>query len=143
MLVVHKASHVDHVADAVIQAVLEAHKETENPDGKVLVVEVPLPEDMRLACRLRGPAVGDPPVPEDEVVYVIREGRDWPSRMVLRPPVFTAVLTVVMGPYGGDPLVLYTCYPGPAAPKEPGDPGLLLEEKDAAIKFWAEHALCG
>lgn len=46
-----------------------------------------------------------------------------------------------MGPFGGDPCVLYTVVGGPAAPKELADPYLTAEERPAAEAFWREHAL--
>jgi hypothetical protein len=54
----------------------------------------------------------------------------------------TRQLTIVAGPHGDEPCVLYTAYGGPEAPREPGDPDIPGHSaRDAAAVFWADHAL--
>lgn len=104
---------------------------------------VELPDDLPpIACGLHGPAVGDEPVPEDEVSYAVRGGRPGASRMCSRLPRLTRTISVIAGPHAADPLVLYTAFGGPVAPREPFDPGLMTEQAKAESRdFWAEHAL--
>ncbi len=105
-------------------------------------------------CALVGPAAGDAAV-ADADAYIARRGdRRWLSRCVARPELpRTRMITVIGGPHGDEPCVLYTVYGGPQAPREPGD--LELELRSAAadrvaglraklaesIAFWAVHAL--
>lgn len=90
---------------------------------------------------LYGPAVGDPPVPEDEVHYSARGDRGGKSRMVNKPMRKTSKVTVIVGPHGEDPAVLYTAFGGPLAPKEPTDPTLESDKKEESEQFWSQHAL--
>lgn len=104
---------------------------------------VELPAELPpLACGLHGPLVGDAPVLEFEVTYRQRGDRPGSSRLCSRPVRPTRLLTVIAGPEGEDPCVLYTAFGGPAAPREPFDPslgeGAVLE---ASRSFWAVHAL--
>lgn len=95
-----------------------------------------------LPCALRGPAMGEPPVGSDApVVYERRGGRAYDSRLVDWERTTTRLVTVIAGPHEGHPCVLYTAYGGPLAPKEPGDPTLKPEEREASEAFWSEHAL--
>jgi len=95
-------------------------------------------------CGLYGPAMGDPPVGEQEVRYAQRTPDRPPSRLVdrLAPRPDDRVTFVVLR--GATPTLL-TAYAGPSAPREPGDPSLPDQgpEREEAVKFWAEHALCG
>jgi hypothetical protein len=142
MLVIHPESHVDHVPESVIEAVTLAFADVANPDKRVLIETLELPEAAgSVACALYGPAIGDPPVSEDEVQYQIRPGRSWPSRTVARPVRQTRTLTLIAGPHDGHDLVLYTCYGGPAAPMEVDDPNLKEEDRPASVEFWKVHAL--
>ena len=113
-----------------------------NPDRRILIETFELPEEAgTVACALYGPALGDPPVSEDQVQYRVRPGRSWPSRTVARPVRPTRTLTVVAGPHGGDDLVLFTCHGGPAAPPEVNDPNLEPADRAASLAFWNDHAL--
>lgn len=107
--------------------------------GSRIVLSRKLPDGQMVPCRLYGPAVGDPPVQEGEVVHNRQEGREYISRLIAKPARQSDTLTLVAGPRDGNPLVLFTAFGGPATPPEPGDP----ECKDvaASTKFWAEHAL--
>lgn len=97
-----------------------------------------------LPCALRGPAVGDPRVGSDAPVFFQKRGsRPYESRMVSWASTRTRLVTVIAGPHKGYPCVLFTAYGGPLAPKEPGDPELKPEEREASERFWAEHALAG
>jgi len=104
---------------------------------------VELPRELApVECDLYGPSVGDPPVSESDVTYLVRGNRPGASRVVRRVPRLTRTLTVIAGPHGDEPVVLYTAYGGPAAPREPFDGSLRTkEEKQASRDFWAVHAL--
>jgi hypothetical protein len=133
---------VDHVDPNVINYLVGHFADAVNPQGEKRVVTLTAPHELTVPCGLYGPAVGDPPIPESDVVYGPRENRLWASRLVRRPFRATSMLTVVMGPWRGRELVLFSCYGGPAAPREPAEMTLagdaVTEESE---RFWAEHAL--
>lgn len=134
----HKDSHLDHgLTDRQLALVLERYGDHQG----VFAVTFELPEGYGdLPCDLRGPALGDAPIPESEVVYRRRSDRAWPSRVLeVAYPRRTRLVTVIAGPHDGEPCVLYTCYGGPQAPQEPGDPG--CRDLEASRRFWAEHAI--
>jgi hypothetical protein len=142
VLVIHPESHVDHVPASVVEAVIRAFAGVVNPDRRILIRTHELPEEAEtVACALYGPAMGDPPMCEDQVQYRVRPGRSWPSRTVIRPVRSTRTLTAVAGPHGGDDLVLFTCYGGPTAPPEVHDPNLKPADRAASIAFRNDHAL--
>jgi hypothetical protein len=96
----------------------------------------------RLPCGLHGPAAGDLPVLESDVHYRVRGNRKNASRLVNRPTRPTRQVTVIAGPAGDEPCVLYTAYGGPEAPREPGDTSIQSwDEVQKSRKFWADHAL--
>lgn len=145
----HKDSHLDHVAnlrtDEVDELLSWADARIPAADGVVVVTLDDAPH--RLLVNLTGPAVGDPPVDESDVVYRPRGDRPWPSRIhrhdkitsFIRP---TSTVTLVVGPHDGMQRVLYTVYGGPAAPREPSDPAISSpEELQVSQRFWSEHAL--
>lgn len=101
-----------------------------------------LPEGLpAVPCGLWGPLMGDPPVPEPEVVMRPRGNRAGPSRLVARQPRTTRKVTVIAGEHQGEPCVLYTAFGGPVTPREPWDPSLAPEKVEESQKFWSEHAL--
>ena len=153
MLILTADSHLDHALTLDhVRWVLKRFRDRE----AFFVETVALPAELpALLCALRGPAVGTAPVPDAEVIMEARNGRDWPSRLMRqgfeimkRPghvswaPLYSGTVTVIGGPAGELPCVLYTAYGGPCAPREPGDPSLTGEALEQAQAFWAEHALC-
>lgn len=102
-----------------------------------------LPDSLaELECGLYGPLVGDGAVDEGDVSYVVRGARKCASRVVAKPARKTRTVTVIAGPSGDRPCVLYTSYGGPAAPREPGDATIpTWEALTEARAFWADHAL--
>lgn len=128
------AAHLDHALTPAHVAWI-AQRFKDESEFFLATVELP-PELGDLPCGLHGPLVGDPPVPESEVTY------SGASRLCQRPSRPTRLLTVIGGPDGGDPCVLYTAFGGPAAPREPFDLSLASDEvRVASEAFWAEHAL--
>lgn len=80
---------------------------------------------------------------EDEIVYVCREGRERPSKMVLnRVPENTTYLTIGMCTDEDGLVTIFTAFAGIKAPKELNDPRMTEEERPEAEAFWANHALC-
>lgn len=106
---------------------------------------VDLPEHFTLLdCEMHGPLMGDPPISESEVAYVVRGKRRGATRVVDRPKRQTRKLTVIGGPIGdyGSECVLYTAFGGPAGAKEVWDDSIkTLAELEQARAFWREHAL--
>lgn len=140
MVKIVKESHMDHNLTINIQEVLE--KYFSKKEG-FFIETIDLKEKAGM-CALYGPAMGDAPVAgpaDDEVFYHVRGERAYKSRLVNWAPRESNLITVIAGPYGEEPCVLYTAFAGPLAPKEPGDPSLKEEEREASEAFWAEHAL--
>jgi hypothetical protein len=95
-----------------------------------------------LMSALWGPAAGDEPVPEDEVVYEKRGARRGPSRLVVRPHRYCRRM-VVCG-IAGDDAKIFTAYGTQAeepSPREWWDASLTPLEAIEAARFWSEHAL--
>lgn len=136
---IHPESHVDHVPARIIDFILKRFQDR----TKFFIDTLTLPEELpELECALYGPAMGDKPVPEADVTYSTRPGRQTRSRLIDRPTRKTRICTVIAGPYSGMECVLFTVYGGPAAPREPDDPGINTEaEREASSSFWKAHAL--
>lgn len=163
----HAESHLDHnLTVAQIDHVMQRFADRDA--FFIETIELPI-ELGTVPCGLHGPLVGDSPVPEEEVTRVARGTRAWTSRLVDRVPQQVRTITVIAGPHeepcpechgsgevhGVERLwpcqdcrgtkvlkhacILYTCYGGPCAPQEPGDPG--CRDVEASTKFWTEHAL--
>lgn len=96
-----------------------------------------------LKCQLRGPAVGDPAIPDSETFQAVRGDRKYPSRMVRVGQKHTRLCTVIAGPHEDEKCLLFTAYGGPLAPRELNDPS--IADDPAALeesrKFWRVHAL--
>ena len=97
-------------------------------------------------CGLHGPAMGDAPVPRDEVEMVKRGAEGDPNRWLdpivdrpLRPVSYVQVIGIRDSDDDGDHIKVFTCYGGPAAPQNPADPG--NHDVHGATKFWNTHAL--
>lgn len=136
-------SHVDHgLSSEQLRWLLD---QTEGRTA-FFIETFTLPEHLgTVECGIVGPAVGEPPVSEDDVKYVVRGNRKCASR-VLREPIAkprTRMVSIIAGPTEGhEGIVLYTAYGGPVAPREPGD--TMIPTWDAIVEsrtFWAEHAL--
>lgn len=140
-LVVSSGSHTDHGLTAPQMEWLLSRFAGRSG---FFIETVELPQELgTVPCGIYGPVVGDPPVPEEDVVYIFRGNRGGPSRMCSRPTRPTRILTVIAGPRGEEPCSLYTAFGGPPAPREPWDQSLRTEaEKAEAREFWTLHALC-
>lgn len=92
---------------------------------------------------LYGPKAFDAPIEEEQVFYECRGNRQTMSRLIDLPHRPTHNVTLIAGPYGDEPLALYTIHGGPIAPKEPET----LTEQDSvedrieSLEFWRVHAL--
>jgi hypothetical protein len=140
MILIH---HADH--DVPLEAIGWALARVEDTHGfnGFFITTLTIPSYMTdLANALYGPACGDPPVPEDEVVYQQRSPDRPLSRMVHRPLRPTRLLTVI-GVLYADSAQIYTAHGGPLAEIEPGDPVLGSDEAKflKAATFWRDHAL--
>jgi hypothetical protein len=120
------------------------------PPATVITVSLSLPHGMwGLPCYLYGPTLGDPAVPDSAVTMAPWGGRSFPSRVVPAvlsqcwrwPKRLVRQLTVIAGPYGRDPFVVWRAYGGPPCPPEPHDPDRGFDDSTEAIAFWSTHAL--
>ena len=133
----HQDSHCDHALTEEQVAWVLSQDPSQHGQGAVRVFTLPLPEELgTVPCGLYGPAMGDEPVPEAEVLYVVRGARAGGSRLVDRPARQVREVTIIAGPHDGHEWVLFTAFGGPAAPKEPFEDG-------GDADFWGEHALSG
>jgi len=136
-MIKHAVSHVDHgLTDDQLRYILDQFADKK----AFFIATIELPEGMgTVPCGLYGPIMGDGPITEDEVVHEKRGTRAWTSRLIHRELRPTRKVTVIAGPHDGHDCILYTCYGGPEAPQEPGDPGCKDPSKSAT--FWRDHAL--
>lgn len=133
----HNESHFDHgLNEAQIAFLMERFA-----DRNAFFIEtVELPEALgTVPCGLHGPLTGGAPVEESEVTYAKRGTRAWSSRLVDRPKQAVRTVTVIAGPHGDEPCIVYTMFGGPCAPQEPDDPG--CKDVVASRQFWSVHAL--
>jgi hypothetical protein len=132
-------SHLDHgLTDAHVAWIATIFADR----SSFFIETIELPDDLSpLRCALHGPLVGESPIQESEVRYVRRGDRAGESRVCDRPFLETRLVSVIAGPHGDDPCVLFTAFGGPAAPREPWDPSLDASERERSEKFWARHAL--
>jgi hypothetical protein len=130
-----KESHLDHNLSQDVVAFIKS-KFSEKTAFFIETFE--LPEELgTVPCGLHGPLMGDEPVTDARLEK--RGERPYESRVVDRSDRQVRQVTVIAGPHGEEPCILYTAFGGPLAPQEPGDPGCKDVEKSKA--FWAEHAL--
>lgn len=136
-LIVDHRSHLDHgLTAAHLAHVLKLFADRDS----FFIETVDLPDELpAVPCGLHGPATGDEPVHEDEVRYAVRGERKGESRLCDREPKLVRQLSVIAGPDGDTPCVLYTAFGGPVSPREPFDAP--DEEREASEAFWAQHAL--
>jgi hypothetical protein len=142
MLIITPQSHLDHGLElGHVRLLLELFGDR----SEFFAETVNIPAGLGwLPCSLRGPAVGMAPIPEEAVVYELRPGRSWTSRLLAHledEPLLSPLLTVIGGPGDAGACVLYTAFGGPLAPREPGDPSLSAEELTVSEAFWSQHAL--
>lgn len=129
-------SHTDHgLPEAVLHAAIAAHDELIAAGNRlgVCITTHTMPGakvPTQLVRRQDG----------ESVLFGIRGGRGGATPLVLRPGEWTDRVTVVSGPYGEHPRVLYTAHGGESAEREPWDV-VTAGERAASERFWAKHAL--
>lgn len=139
-MIVHPESHVDHVSAEVLALIKERYADRSG----FFVDTFELPLGLSVECGLHGPIMRDAPIPHWECWHDFRPGRGIRSRLCARRPRMVRTLTVVAGPYKGEPCVLFTAYGGPVAPREVEDEMIETEaEREKSREFWAQHALSG
>lgn len=95
-VIVSGISHLDHNLSL---GHLEFAKNTLVERTGFFIETLELPLDLAgLPCELYGPLIGDDPVPESEVTYVVRGDRKGATRCVSRPPRASRLMTVIAGP---------------------------------------------
>jgi len=99
-------------------------------DGKYV------PENTLVPCGLYGPAMGDAPVVEAEMV---QRSEDRPADRMIKAPFRQVGYVQAIGIKEGNEFKLFTVYGGPLAPQNPADPN--CQDIEASTKFWSEHAL--
>ena len=137
--------HGDHGIAPEQWAYIEGELE-KDPPTSFFIREIQLPAEVGQAvCGIHGPSMGDAPVSREEVTTELRgepgTPNRWPDPIVERPSRRVPYVQVIgnITPEGG--LVIYTCYGGPLAPRNPLDPNQDEASAKAAAEFWAVHAL--
>jgi len=138
--------HKDHgISDAQFDHIFQAISAKRRARSRFLLVKVTIPAELgSVPCGLHGPAMGDDPISDSEVEYLVRgnddDPRTWADRMCSRPtrPV-NYVQAIGMVSKAGDACTLFTVYGGPLSPQNPDDPN--NNDPQAAREFWAQHAL--
>ena len=138
-----KIAHDDHpMSDEQIEWIQTHPVISEMEEGEFIcqVFEVPVSRGT-VPSALYGPSVGDDPITEDEVTYMVRGKPGQESRMIDKP-VRQAHNMCVIGLVGKIAFTLYGTQANEPSPREPWDEGFASdEEKEFATKFWSEHAL--
>jgi len=131
-------SHTDHhLTPAHLAFVIERFGDR----AAFFIETVELPAHLpSLPCELHGPAVGEPPIADGEVFFARRGDRPGDSRMIVREPGASRLLTVIGGEHKGE-CILFTAFGGPSACREPWDPSLDDAGRLESEAFWSEHAL--
>lgn len=141
----HPDSHLDHSLTAAQVAYLFEFF----ADRTAFFIEtIELPEYLgTVPCGLYGPIMGDAPIEERWVDYHRRPPREYTSRVLRKheypggfpgpqaPYRKVQQVTVIAGPHGDEPCVLYTAFGGPLAPKEPNDPTLADDRRAESVAF--------
>lgn len=139
---VARVFHADHgVSPGLIAWAVESAAPAE---GGFFLRTLALPDgEPDLLNGLYGPASGDGPVEEGEVIWRRRSEDRPPSRIAVGRPKRPTRLVTIIGVASPDGVTVFTCYGGPAAEREPGDPSLAGDAAalERARAFWAEHAL--
>jgi len=140
MLSITSDSHTDHNLNADHLAFILASLASAPEAFAIVALTVP-GELPGVGCGLHGPAMGDEPIGDAECHMGVRGGRTVPSRLCSRTPRLVRTITAIVGMHEGR-FILYTAFGGPAAPREPGDPGLATDALRAeSAAFWSQHAL--
>ena len=109
------------------------------------IKQVEFPEELgSVPCALYGPAMGDEPVKDEDVMMLKRGDRPWKDRMMVgktRPVQYVQVIgkMVITPEFSVDACSVFTIYGGPLAPQNPQDPSCPSPEKSA--DWWSQHAL--
>lgn len=138
MITILPESHTDHgIRDAQRDYVLGALDGLTEADvrGGAVVRTIELPAQLgTVPCGLHLN------VPDAECYHAARGDRPYTSRMCRRSPRAVHEVTAVVV-WHKSQIVLATMHGGPAAPREPGDPGLPESERAESEEFWSRAAL--
>ena len=137
-----EVAHDDHPITDQQMKWIQTHPDLlAEPNGTFLIKVLEMPEELgTIPSGLYGPAVGDGPIMEEDVVYEMRGDRKGSSRKVNMPNRPARNICVI----GRKGIVAFTIYGTQASepsPKEPFDSFANEEEKQKSIDFWSKHAL--
>lgn len=140
-----KIARVFHADHGVSPGLIAWAAESAAPaEGGFFLRTLALPDgEPDLLNGLYGPASGDAPVTEYEVEWR-RRSEDRPSsRIAVGRPKRPTRLVTIIGVASTEGVTVFTCYGGPAAEREPGDPSLAgdADAQERSRAFWAHHAL--
>lgn len=131
--------HADHgITEKQLAFIQDMVAGPQTSDG-FFIQKVVIPQELgTVPCGIHGPAMGDAPVTDEEVVLEARGDRPWKDRLVRRD-VRQVNYVQVIGIRDGNSFQLFTIYGGPLAPQNPEDPS--NRDAEGSIRFWSEHAL--
>jgi len=132
-----------------IQEILPWVREQINaiPFNGIVVSATFMGAPVAVRSELYGPAMGDDPITEEEVVYKPWRGQKYDFRLLKdtsKKVRWTDKVSVVFGPDAkgkSDAKFLFAIYGGPLATQMPTDPR--VRDLESSQKFWSQHALAG
>lgn len=139
-LIITKQSHTDHnIPDRTLGQIVDMFDDK----NEFFKGEFTVPDGKTIPCGLYGPAMGDGIVDRNAVFMVKRGDREGLTPMIKKPMRESNKFFIVGGPNGPDACILYTCYGGPEAVREPWDPSIAdnPHDKTLATMYWKQHAL--
>ena len=141
-IVFPEVAHDDHPITDQQMKWIQTHPDLlAEPNGVFLIKVLTMPEELgTIPSGLYGPAAGDDPVKEEDVVYESRNDRKGRSRKINLPNRPARNICVV-GIKGKVAFTIYGTQASEPSPKEPFDSFANEEEKQKSIDFWSRHAL--
>ena len=137
-----EVAHDDHPITDQQMEWIQTHPDLlAEPNGTFLIKVLTMPEELgTIPSGLYGPAAGDGPIMEEDVVYEERGDRKGSSRKVNMPN-RPARNICVIGRKGIVAFTIYGTQSSEPSPKEPFDSFANEEERQKSIDFWSRHAL--
>jgi hypothetical protein len=130
--------HADHGISREQKDFIKAEVKKSAENG-FFILQVDLPESLgTVPNAMYGPAAGDAPVSDADVIFEKRGDRPWADRMVCKAPRPCGFVQAI-GIRDGDSFTLFTIYGGQLAPQHPDDPS--NHDPEGSRAFWADHAL--
>jgi len=131
--------HQDHGITSAQAAHIQERLVVAVTEGGFFIQQVEIPANLgTVPCGLYGPAMGDAPVSDEDVILEARGDRAWQDRLLDKPYRQVGYVQTI-GIRDDSGFTVFTMYGGPLAPQNPEDP--TNNDPKGARQWWAEHAL--